>query len=172
MRARVLLPLLASAWATSGWALPWDKDMVDQPSVKPQEHPTPPPPVGSVPVAGRETVPAPVGEQAMFDAKEAAAAIPNPVPASPESIARGAAFFETHCQVCHGAGGLGDGLVGEKFDPAPADLNDAYTQDQAPGQLFFTLTRGRGAMPYYRDALSPEERWDVVNYVKHRFGKP
>ena len=51
------------------------------------------------------------------------------------------------------------------------DLNDAYTQDQADGQLFFTLTRGRGLMPLYRDALSPEERWHVINYVKTQFGE-
>jgi len=27
------------------------------------------------------------------------------------------------------------------------------------------------AMPSYRDALSQQERWDVVNYVKSAFGK-
>ncbi len=53
----------------------------------------------------------------------------------------------------------------------PADLNEDYTQDQADGQIFFTLTRGKDAMPFYRDALSQEERWDVVNYVKKEFGK-
>ena len=62
--------------------------------------------------------------------------------------------------------------MGQKFATSPVDLNDAYTQDQAPGQIFFTLTRGRGAMPFYRDALSPEERWDVVNYLKNEFGNP
>ena len=50
------------------------------------------------------------------------------------------------------------------------DLTEDYTQDQADGQLFFTLTRGREIMPFYRDALSPMERWDVVNYVKQEFG--
>ncbi len=172
MNARAIAMLLLGAYAAAGWALPWDKDMVDQPSAKAQETLPPPPPAGSIPVGGKETVPDPVGEQAMFDAKEAAAAIPNPVPASPESLARGAVLFEIYCQVCHGATGRGDGPVGEKFEVTPVDLNDAYTQDQAPGQIFFTLTRGRGAMPYYRDALNVQQRWDVVNYVKNEFGKP
>jgi hypothetical protein len=62
--------------------------------------------------------------------------------------------------------------VGEKFvEKAPVDLNDPYTQDQADGSLFFTLTRGRAKMPFYRDALSPLERWDVINYVKSEFGE-
>ena len=104
--------------------------------------------------------------------KAAAAVIENPVAASAESIARGKIFYEINCLVCHGAEGLGDGLVGHKFvEKAPVDLNDAYTQDQAVGQLFFTLTRGRAKMPFYRDALSPDERWDVINYVKFEFGK-
>jgi mono/diheme cytochrome c family protein len=104
--------------------------------------------------------------------KDAAAAIDNPVPATEESIQRGKVFYETNCFVCHGSEGRGDGPVGEKFvEKAPVDLNEPYTQDQADGQLFFTLTRGRAKMPFYRDALSPSERWDVVNYVRNAFGE-
>jgi mono/diheme cytochrome c family protein len=103
--------------------------------------------------------------------KDAAAAIGNPIPATEESIARGKVFYEMNCLVCHGQEGRGDGPVGLKFvEKAPVDLNDAYTQDQADGQLFFTLTRGRVLMPFYRDALSPSERWDVINYVRSEFG--
>lgn len=169
---RLLAVLLLSLTPASfGWAYPWDKDMVDQPSEKAQESIAPPGP-GSVPIDGGETVPLPLNDEESADMKEAAAAIENPVPATAESLARGKYFYEINCLVCHGAEGLGDGPVGEKFvDKAPVDLNDAYTQDQADGQLFFTLTRGRATMPFYRDALSPSERWDVVNYVKSEFGE-
>ena len=155
---------------TAGWAYPWDKDMVDQPSEKAQESMAPPGP-GSVPIDGGETVPLPLTDEEASDMKDAAAALQNPVPATEESIARGKYFYEINCLVCHGPEGRGDGPVGEKFvEKAPVDLTDAYTQDQADGQLFFTLTRGRVKMPFYRDALSPAERWDVVNYVKSAFG--
>lgn len=163
--------LLLLGYAAATWGYPWDQDMVDQPSAKPQESEAPAEPPGSVPVTGGETVPAPTTLTGMSDAKDAAAAIPNPVPATPESIARGQYFFEINCLVCHGSTGLGDGPVGQKFvEKAPVDLNDAYTQDQADGQIFFTLTRGRELMPFYRDALSPDERWDVINYIRHEFG--
>ncbi len=173
MRIRyAVIALALLGYASTVAALPWDRDMVDQPSAKPQESIAPPDP-GSVPVHGGETVVAPTTEQGMFDAKDAAVSIENPVAATPESLARGESFYQTNCLVCHGPEGRGNGPVGEKFvDPSPADLNDAYTQDQADGQVFFTLTRGRSAMPFYRDALSPEERWDVVNYIKHEFGNP
>ncbi len=167
-----LLPsLLAIGPATLAWAYPWDQDMVDQPSEKAQKSIAPPGP-GSVPTEGGETVPLPLTEDESLDMKDAAIAIVNPVPASNESIARGKYFFDINCQVCHGTTGRGDGPVGIKFvEKAPVDLNDAYTQDQADGQLFFTLTRGRAKMPFYRDALSPSERWDVINYVRSEFGE-
>ncbi len=91
---------------------------------------------------------------------------------SPESLAQGEYLYQINCLVCHGKEGLGDGPVGQKFvTKSPVDLHEDYTQDQADGQLFFTLTRGRALMPFYRDALSVEERWHVINYVKNEFGK-
>jgi mono/diheme cytochrome c family protein len=169
--SRIAAALLLIGHAAAGWGYSWNKDMVDQPSAKPQESEAPADP-GGTPVTGGETMPAPTTERGMFDAKDAAVSVPNPVPATPESIARGRSFYITNCLVCHGEDGRGDGPVGKKFtDPSPVDLNDDYTQDQADGQLFFTLTRGRVAMPFYRDALNPEERWDVINYVKTEFGE-
>lgn len=170
-RPGLLIVLLAVAPPGAVMAYPWDQDMVDQPSQKAQESIAPPGP-GSVPISGGETVPLPMNDDEAAAMKEAAALIENPVAPSEESIERGKAFYEINCLVCHGAGGKGDGPVGEKFvTKAPVDLNDAYTQDQADGQLFFTLTRGRALMPFYRDALSPDERWDVINYVKSEFGQ-
>lgn len=164
----LVLPVLLLP--VSGSSFPWDKDMVDQPSEKPQESVAPPGP-GSVPVDGGELVPQPLNDLQFDEMKEAAAALENPVPADAESIARGKEFFDINCTVCHGVEGRGDGPVGLKFvQKAPVDLNDAYTQDQADGQLYFTLTRGRALMPFYRDALSPSERWDVINYLRSAFG--
>jgi mono/diheme cytochrome c family protein len=167
---RAILTLLILAGAGASGGCPWDQDMVDQPSVKPQEVRAPAEPGAAVPIVGGETLPAPTTEEAMFAAKDAAATLRNPVPATEESIARGKYLFELNCLVCHGPDGRGKGPVGQVFEPSPVDLNEAYTQDQADGQLFFTLTRGRVAMPFYRDALTPQERWDVVNYVKQEFG--
>lgn len=168
---QALVAFFLVAFAVNGWAYPWDQDMVDQPSEKPQESPAPAEPGSSVPTVGGETVPAPTTERGMFDAKDAAVSVRNPIPATPESIERGKYFYEINCFVCHGKSGTGDGPVGQKFvDPTPVDLNDAYTQDQADGQIFFTLTRGRVAMPFYRDSLSPDERWDVINFLRNEFG--
>ncbi len=168
---RTLVVLLLFSHANLGWGYPWDQDMVDQPIAKPQRSPAPAGP-NSVPIVGGETLPSPTTEQGMDEAKDAAAAIPNPIPVSAESLALGEYLYQMNCLVCHGKEGQGDGPVGQKFvTKSPVDLHEDYTQDQADGQLFFTLTRGRALMPFYRDALSVEERWHVINYVKNEFGK-
>jgi mono/diheme cytochrome c family protein len=165
-----LLALLFLAATAPAWGFSWDQDMVDQPSVKPQESITPAEP-NAVPVVGGETLPSPSTEKEIFAAKDAAASIPNPVPATAESIARGAAFYQTNCRVCHGQQGHGDGPVGVKFlENSPVDLNEAHTQDQTDGELFFTITRGRIEMPFYRDALNQGERWDLINFIRDSFG--
>ena len=99
-----LIALVLLAATASAWGLPWDQDMVDQPSAKPQESATPAEP-DAVPIEGGETLPAPTTEREIFAAKDAAATIPNPVPATAESIERGAAFYEINCRVCHGDAG-------------------------------------------------------------------
>lgn len=164
----VVLLVLGLALLISG--CPWDKDMVDQASVKPQESIAPKESEG-VPIKGGETLPIPTTERELFAAKDAAASLPNPVPATPESLARGENFYQVHCFVCHGSHGKGDGPVGVKFDPSPVDLNLPHTQDQTDGQLFFTITRGRVTMPFYRDALNQQERWDLINYIRFEFGQ-
>ena len=172
MKRVVTLLIAIGLPLSSVWPFPWDKDMVDQPSEKPQESLAPPDP-GSVPVRGDEIVPTPANDEEAFAMKDdpMTVTLVNPIPATPASIARGKYFYEVNCLVCHGTEGRGDGPVGLKFvEKAPVDLNDAYTQDQTDGQIYFTLTRGRALMPFYRDALSPEERWDVVNYLKSEFG--
>lgn len=167
----VILSLLA--YTSIAWGFPWNKDFVDQLAIKAQESLAPIDPT-STPVNGGETLPAlPAGiSEAEMDAlKDAAAIIPNPIAATAESVALGEELYAMTCVVCHGTGGLGDGPVGLKFDTkSPVDLNEDYTQDQADGSLFFTLTRGRALMPFYRDALNVEERWHVINYVKQEFG--
>ena len=164
----VVAPILLGLTAVA-WAFPWDKDMVDQPSAKPQESEAPME-SGGVPLKGGETMPAPTTEAGMFEAKDAAVLLQNPIPATPESVVLGEYLFQINCLVCHGVDGRGDGPVGLLLATSPVDMHDAYTQDQADGQWFFTITRGRVTMPYYRDALSVEERWHVINYIRSAFG--
>jgi mono/diheme cytochrome c family protein len=162
--------LLAVLPMSSG-ALPWNQDMVDQPSVKAQEKRVNEP-RDAVPVTGGEPLAKPQTPTEVVAGRLQAASIANPQAVTPESLARGKALYETHCLPCHGAEGHGDGPVGKKYTPTPMNLTFDYVQQQADGQLYYTITRGGIVMPFYRDAIAPADRWNVVNYIKHALVHP
>ena len=95
-----------------------------------------------------------------------AAARKNPVAATPESVKKGHELFAIYCTPCHGPSGKGGGLVAAKFVPPP-DLTSADLQKvRTDGYWQSYLSAGGAVMPSYAEALSPEERWDVVNYLR------
>ncbi len=170
MRNLVLVIVLAVIPGTA-LTLPWDKDMQDQPSMKPQDSL-----VAeindSIPVGGRDLYPPPKDVIELVRARlDAGRALVNPIAISPESLARGREMYETHCIVCHGAQGRGNGPVGQKFVPQPMELNLDYVQLQPDGQLFYTISHGSLAMPFYRQAIAAEDRWHLVNFIKEEFGE-
>jgi mono/diheme cytochrome c family protein len=94
--------------------------------------------------------------------------LPNPNPATPESIARGKSMFKIYCVPCHGDSGTGDGLVGAKLIVRPFDLTADRVQKEMPeGYIFAHVTFGGPLMPSYGNDMYPSERWDLVNYVRH-----
>ena len=155
----------------TGVTLPWDKDIVDQPSMKPQDSVVETNQT-SVPVGGKDDYPPPKDIIELVRARlEAGKTLVNPVPKSPESLARGREMYELHCLVCHGEQGRGNGPVGQKFVPQPMELNLDYVQLQPDGQLFYTISHGSIAMPFYRQAVPAEDRWHLVNFIKEVFGE-
>ena len=100
------------------------------------------------------------------EAREAAATRPNPVAATPESIKMGGALFAIYCTPCHGASGRGDGLVAAKFVPAADLTNPDLQKVRTDGYWESYLSAGGAIMPSYGEALSPDERWHVVNFLR------
>ena len=147
-------------------ALPWDKDMADQPALKAQEQSQVPLLHNSVPVHGKDVFDIPADMAQLFQARALAWKVTNPVANNAAAQAHGRNLYQIFCAVCHGKAGLGDGPVGKKFVPQPLNLRLDYVQQQGDGQLYFTISHGSVAMPFYRDSMSVLERWQLVNYIK------
>jgi mono/diheme cytochrome c family protein len=134
-----------------------DRNMYDNPAFKPQEDPVRPMPLDSIPAKGRSPVP-PMAE---------AARLVNPVKPDEAALGKGKELYGIYCAPCHGDSGKGDGPVGKKFVPVPADLRAQSPASQSPdGVLFVILGRGAGGMPAFRAELSALERWQVIAYVR------
>jgi len=115
-------------------------------------------PPGVVPRGGELTIPK--------ESRDVAARLPNPVRPTPESIAAGQQDFAVFCTPCHGLGGKGDGPVAAKFIPPPDLTNAGLQKARTDGYWYSYIGVGGAVMPAYGEALSPRERWDVVNYVR------
>lgn len=89
----------------------------------------------------------------------------NPIDSSSEVVAQGKALFTIYCQPCHGANGQGDGPVGKVFMGVPA-YNVGRVKDLPAGQIFHTITYGRGRMMAHASQVSVEERWEITRYVQ------
>ncbi len=141
-----------------GW--PWSTDMDKQPSVRPQEAPLLPP-VGSIPRQGREP---------RMTRMEAGERLRNPVKPTAASVEDGKRLFQIYCALCHGPDGKGGGPVATKFIPPP-DLTLEIFRQRPDGFIYATIRDGGALMPGQAEALSPEERWHIVNYIRHVQGK-
>src|SRR5690606_9557919 len=112
----------------------------------------------------------------------------NPLEINEATLLKGEALFNTYCAVCHGVEGKGDGPITqdrtlttktgsrqlENFPPPPnfqqsGGINSSrggLMSELSDGKIYHTITYGVGLMGSHASQLSPEERWEVVAYVK------
>ena len=85
---------------------------------------------------------------------------------SKENYARGKATYDNLCANCHGSDGQTPALpVSPAFGKGP------FKFGEDPYSMFVTLTKGNGLMGP-QTWMSPEERYDVIHYLREKFMKP
>jgi putative copper export protein/mono/diheme cytochrome c family protein len=91
-------------------------------------------------------------------------------PYAAPSIALGAPLYAQNCTACHGASGRGDGPLANTLPIRPADLTEPHLFAHKVGEMFWWVSYGRdnGVMPGFADKLSPEQRWDLINFLLAR----
>jgi mono/diheme cytochrome c family protein len=87
-------------------------------------------------------------------------------------LERGKARYGIYCAPCHDNTGSGEGLVKRRAVAAGAAAfaPPTYHQDRLrhipDGQLFATITNGKGNMPPYGMQIKVDDRWAIVGYVR------
>jgi mono/diheme cytochrome c family protein len=81
-------------------------------------------------------------------------------------LERGRDRFTIYCAPCHGALGDGNGVTRAYGMGATASYHDDRLRQMAEGEIFNTITNGKGQMSAYGDKLLPADRWAVVAYVR------
>jgi mono/diheme cytochrome c family protein len=169
MRRRAAVLVLAFLASAAAWAFPWDIDMVDSSFFRAFEWEMRPIPDGVASVNryrggyDRSTRMMPEG-----------AALSSPHTADPALLRTGERMFVVYCQTCHGPKGQGgapmaDMSGGKKRFPIPPALLSgagAITPLRSDGYIFLTIQQGGAIMPPYGYAMSDQEIWAVVAYIR------
>jgi mono/diheme cytochrome c family protein len=91
----------------------------------------------------------------------------NPLPMSAALLQRGRERFDIYCAACHGKTGDGNGIM-KKIGamPAVANLHDQRIVLMTDGEIFNTVTYGKGLMGAAGPLLPTEDRWAIIAYLR------
>ncbi|MBW8780392.1 MAG: cytochrome c [Verrucomicrobia bacterium] len=81
-------------------------------------------------------------------------------------MARGQDRYTIYCAPCHGALGDGNGITKQYGMGATPSYHDVRLRQMAEGEIYNTITNGKGNMLSYADKITPEDRWAVIAYVR------
>ena len=91
----------------------------------------------------------------------------NPLPVDAALLARGREQFNIYCTPCHGGLGDGNGIT-KKIGvmPAVANLHDRRIVEMTDGEIFNTVTHGKGLMGAYGPLMATQNRWAAIAYLR------
>jgi mono/diheme cytochrome c family protein len=93
----------------------------------------------------------------------------SPVATSPGVVTYVGNLYQANCALCHGADGRGAGTSNAShLHGNAADLTGGRTEGQSDGDLFYWISKGIPGtrMPGFDQALTLEERWQLVRYIR------
>jgi mono/diheme cytochrome c family protein len=90
-----------------------------------------------------------------------------PFPVTKEVLARGRERYNIYCAPCHSRVGDGNGFVPSRgFARKPPTFHKPRWQKAPLGEFYDVITNGSGIMPDYASQIPPEDRWNIVAYVR------
>lgn len=91
----------------------------------------------------------------------------NPLPVNEALLQRGRDRFDIYCAPCHGRLGDGNGIT-KKIGvmAAVANLHDKRIVELTDGELFNTITHGKGVMGAAGPLVPTQDRWAIIAYVR------
>jgi mono/diheme cytochrome c family protein len=91
----------------------------------------------------------------------------NPLQPSESNFTAAKLLYRDKCSDCHGDTGKGDGPQAIMHDTQPANLTDANRMSRiTDGEIFYQISEGREPMPSFKKRLTPDQRWQLVFFVR------
>lgn len=90
----------------------------------------------------------------------------NPVATDNKTIAYGGRIYRKVCLTCHGDFGHGDGPQAHELANKPASFKEDIVMHRSDGELFWWISNGGSDMQPFKEVLSEDDIWTVVQYVR------
>jgi mono/diheme cytochrome c family protein len=90
----------------------------------------------------------------------------NPYLIEPLTLPQAQEVYVIYCAPCHGKKGKADGIASRNLEIKPLPFADKRVSEQSPGAVYWKIREGRGEMPSFRDLISEEQKWQLVEYIK------
>ena len=123
-------------------------------------------------IARNEEFPFPLSHDAVGDTTNyfLSRSIKNPIDTmTAHEMAEAKRMYLIQCGICHGKNLDGNGpLWKDGSGPYPAAPKNLKTLHMPDGQMFYSITYGKGQMGSYASQLNRKQRWQVINYIKEQ----
>jgi len=78
----------------------------------------------------------------------------------------GKKLYTMQCKSCHGIKGLGDGKKAQMLETSVGDFTSDEFKAQTDGELYYKTYIGRDEMPGFKNKISDEDKWLLINYIR------
>jgi mono/diheme cytochrome c family protein len=82
------------------------------------------------------------------------------------NMERGRERYNINCAMCHGASGKGDGITSKYGLNGAANYHTDRLRTASDGDIFNTITNGKGQMMGYGYNINIDDRWRIVMYIR------
>jgi len=98
-------------------------------------------------------------------APKEAAEVKNPIVLDVESARQGKLIYLENCTDCHGKN-----IEGMKAEKVGLEMDTPNLKKRlkthTDGDFFWKINEGKGDMPAFKDELSDEQIWNIINYIR------
>lgn len=130
----------------------------------------------NMPVAGTiargEEMPFPYAKDAGSDTTNyvASKAVVSPIDSmGANELVEAERIYLINCGICHGKNLDGNGpLYKDGNGPYKAAPKNLMTLNMPAGQMFYSVTYGKGMMGSYASQLNRKQRWEIIYYIKQK----
>ncbi len=89
-----------------------------------------------------------------------------PLDLNMQVMERGRERFNINCAICHGQTGAGNGIIKQYGLATIVPIIDARVSALPDGQIFDTITHGKGNMGSYGGNITVPDRWAIIAYLR------